>query len=97
MTSSPLRAVALATVFAEISAVGGLLLSLAPGLPVSVFVTTISFVIYLICRVLTWAKGNKAQRDDIAAHRARPTFHASGHPAAEAHHTSEHDETCDHR
>ncbi|CFR88396.1 putative integral membrane protein [Mycobacterium tuberculosis] len=39
-------------VFAEVSAVGGILLSLAPGVPVSVFVATISFVIYLICWLL---------------------------------------------
>ena len=35
--------------FAEVAAVGGILLSLAPGVPVSVFVATISFVIYLAC------------------------------------------------
>ena len=29
-------------------------LSLAPGLPVSVFVTTISFAIYLVCRLIGW-------------------------------------------
>ena len=31
---------------------GGMLLSLAPGVPVSVFVTTVSFVIYLACRAV---------------------------------------------
>ena len=36
-------------IFAEMSAVGGILLSLAPGVPVSVFVTTISFAIFLVC------------------------------------------------
>ena len=50
VTSSPLRAIGLTILFAEIAAVGGMLLSLAPGVPVSVFVTTISFVIYLSCR-----------------------------------------------
>ncbi|MGW4633879.1 metal ABC transporter permease [Nocardia sp. NPDC004415] len=52
LTSSPLRATVLAVVFAEVSAVGGLLLSLAPGVPVSTFVTAISFTIYLVCRVV---------------------------------------------
>lgn len=52
LTADPLRATVLAVVFAEISAVGGILLSLAPGAPVSTFVTTISFVIYLVCRVI---------------------------------------------
>lgn len=50
VTASPLRATILAVLFAELTAVGGILLSLAPGVPVSTFVTTISFVIYLICR-----------------------------------------------
>lgn len=45
-------AAATSVVFAEVSAVGGILLSLAPGVPVSVFVATISFVIYLICWLL---------------------------------------------
>jgi len=46
---SPSATILAAVVFAELSAVGGLVLSLAPGVPVSVFVTTISFVIYLVC------------------------------------------------
>ncbi|MEV0688037.1 metal ABC transporter permease [Nocardia sp. NPDC050378] len=52
VTSSPLRATVLSVVFAEVAAVGGLLLSLAPGVPVSTFVTGISFAIYLVCRVV---------------------------------------------
>ncbi|MGW4089898.1 metal ABC transporter permease [Nocardia sp. NPDC004750] len=52
LTADPVRATVLAVVFAEIAAVGGILLSLAPGVPVSTFVTTISFVIYLACRLL---------------------------------------------
>jgi len=46
---SPKATIAASIVFAEVSAVGGIVLSLAPGVPVSVFVTTISFVIYLVC------------------------------------------------
>ncbi|MFG3617574.1 metal ABC transporter permease [Nocardia sp. NPDC047654] len=52
LTADPIRATALAVLFAEIAAVGGILLSLAPGVPVSTFVTTISFLIYLACRLL---------------------------------------------
>ncbi|QNG17407.1 metal ABC transporter permease [Rhodococcus triatomae] len=51
LTASPLKATVLAVVFAEVAAVGGILISLAPGVPVSSFVTTISFVIYLVCRL----------------------------------------------
>ncbi|MFT4044116.1 MAG: metal ABC transporter permease [Gordonia sp. (in: high G+C Gram-positive bacteria)] len=50
ITANPARAMVASVIFAEIAAVGGLLLSLAPKLPVSVFVTTVSFAIYLICR-----------------------------------------------
>ncbi|WP_333618941.1 metal ABC transporter permease [Dietzia sp.] len=53
---SPGAAIALSVVFAEIAAVGGLLLSLAPGVPISVFVTTISFAIYVICRTASAVK-----------------------------------------
>ncbi|CRK50256.1 ABC transporter permease [Rhodococcus sp. RD6.2] len=52
VTSSPLKTTLLAILFAELAAVGGIVLSLAPGVPVSTFVTTISFVIYLICRLI---------------------------------------------
>lgn len=47
--SSPVAVLAASVLFAEVSAVAGIVLSLAPGVPVSVFVTTISFVIYLAC------------------------------------------------
>jgi zinc/manganese transport system permease protein len=47
--SSPVATIAASVVFAEVAAVGGIVASLAPGVPVSVFVTTISFAIYLVC------------------------------------------------
>ena len=52
LTANPTKVIALSVVFAEVAAVGGLILSLAPKLPVSVFVTTISFLIYLACRMI---------------------------------------------
>ncbi|WP_439957114.1 metal ABC transporter permease [Nocardia altamirensis] len=52
LTANPVRATVLAVVFAEIAAVGGILLSLAPGVPVSTFVTTLSFLIYLGSRIV---------------------------------------------
>ena len=51
LTASPLRATLLSILFAEVSVVGGIVLSLAPGVPVSVFVTSISFGIYALARV----------------------------------------------
>lgn len=52
VTASPWRATVLAVLFAETSVVGGIVASLAPGVPVSTFVTAISFAIYLVCRVV---------------------------------------------
>lgn len=60
--SSPGSAIAASVIFAEVAAVGGIVLSLAPGVPVSVFVTTISFAIYLVC----WAVGRRSH-DPAAA------------------------------
>ena len=50
VTANPKLAVLLSVVFAEVSAVGGFILSLAPGLPVSVLVAFVSFGIYVVCR-----------------------------------------------
>lgn len=75
VTANPVKAVVLAVIFAEVSAVGGLLLSLAPGLPVSVFVTTISFAIYLVCRLIGWLRGRDAQRDEDAYRRRQHDHH----------------------
>lgn len=68
-TSSPVRAVVLSVLFAETAAVGGVLLSLAPGLPVSVPVTMLSFLIYLVCRFIGWRRSRKATKDELAARR----------------------------
>ena len=47
--SSPSATIAASVVFAELAAVGGIVLSLAPGVPISVFVTVISFAIFVAC------------------------------------------------
>ncbi|WP_114046280.1 metal ABC transporter permease [Acidipropionibacterium virtanenii] len=49
VTARPSALCALSIVFAVVAAVGGIMLSLGPGLPVSPYVTTISFLIYLVC------------------------------------------------
>ncbi|MHA6669687.1 metal ABC transporter permease [Homoserinimonas sp. A447] len=54
VTSSPLLTPLLSVTFAVVSVVGGILLSLGGGLPISPFVTTISFLIYLVCRLIEW-------------------------------------------
>ncbi len=69
VTASPVMSVVLSVIFAEVAAVGGVVLSLAPGVPVSVFVTAISFGIYLVCRFIGWYRGRNATRDDVSAGR----------------------------
>ncbi|MCX6465732.1 MAG: metal ABC transporter permease [Pseudonocardiales bacterium] len=50
VTANPLLATALAVLFAELALVGGTVLSLAPGLPVSGYVASIAFLLYIGCR-----------------------------------------------
>lgn len=57
VTSSPLLATVLAVIFAEVAVLGGIVLSLAPGAPISAFVTSLSFLIYLGCRIVAFARG----------------------------------------
>jgi zinc/manganese transport system permease protein len=52
VTASPAKATLLAIGIAELSLLGGTLLSLAPGLPISGYVATLAFVSYLVCRVV---------------------------------------------
>ena len=52
LTSSPLLVPILSTVFAVVAVVGGILLALGGGLPISPYVTTLSFALYLVARVI---------------------------------------------
>lgn len=58
VTASPLLTPLLSVAFAVISVVGGILLALGGGLPISPYVTTISFLIYIVCRLI----GNRRAR-----------------------------------
>ncbi|MCR2808349.1 MULTISPECIES: metal ABC transporter permease [unclassified Microbacterium] len=50
VATGPIAVPVLAAVFGFVSAVGGILLAIAGTLPVSPYITTISFLIYLVCR-----------------------------------------------
>ena len=52
VSSSPILTPILSVVFAVTSVIGGILLALGAGLPISPYVTTVSFLIYLVCRVV---------------------------------------------
>jgi zinc/manganese transport system permease protein len=54
VSSSPVLVPVLSVVFGLVSAVGGILLALGGSLPVSPYITTISFLIYLGCRIAGW-------------------------------------------
>ena len=63
VTASPVLLPLLSVVFAVCSVVGGILLSLGSSIPISPYVTTISFTIYLACRLI----GNRPRRRGYAA------------------------------
>jgi zinc/manganese transport system permease protein len=63
VTASPLLTPLLSVGFAVTSVVGGILLAIGGGLPISPYVTTISFAIYLVCRII----GSRLPRSRRAA------------------------------
>ena len=52
VSSSPVLVPVLSMVFGFVSAVGGILLAIGGSLPISPYITTISFLIYLVCRII---------------------------------------------
>ena len=56
VSSSPLVVPLLSVVFGVVSMVGGIMLALGGSVPISPYVTTISFLIYLVCRVIAWRR-----------------------------------------
>ena len=61
----PVAVPLLSALFGFVSAVGGILLAIAGTLPVSPYITTISFAIYVVCRVIAWS------RERAVRHRLR--------------------------
>ena len=57
VSANPILTPLLSVVFAVVSIVGGILVSLVGALPISPFVTTISFLIYVVCRLVSAARG----------------------------------------
>lgn len=62
ISSSPFWVPVLSTVFATVSLVGGILLALGASVPISPYVTTISFLIYVVCRVASVRRERLARR-----------------------------------
>src|SRR5690349_7362042 len=71
ITRSPALAALFSMLFATTSIVGGILLSLGSSIPISPYVTTISFTIYLLCRVFGASITRRAARGTKASDQAR--------------------------
>ncbi len=56
VAASPLVATLLSVTFALVAVLGGILLALGGGLPISPYVTSISFLIYLVCRLVEYGR-----------------------------------------
>ncbi len=67
VSSSPVVVPVLAMLFGFVSAVGGILLAIGGSLPISPYVTTISFLIYLGCRVVGRINGRRLRRTAVPA------------------------------
>ena len=63
VTSSPRLVVFLSVAFALASSVGGILLALGGRIPISPYVTTVSFAIYLVCRIIRRVRGGHRRRE----------------------------------
>ncbi|UVY85052.1 metal ABC transporter permease [Brachybacterium sp. NBEC-018] len=61
LSTSPLRVTALSVLFALLASVGGVLLAAGSSVPISPFVTTISFAVYLVCRAVSAGRGAVAR------------------------------------
>jgi zinc/manganese transport system permease protein len=56
VSKSPIVIPLLSVAFAMISVIGGILLALGSSLPISPYVTSISFLIYLVARAIAWVR-----------------------------------------
>ncbi|WP_314138576.1 metal ABC transporter permease [uncultured Plantibacter sp.] len=71
VSSSPVLVPVLSMLFGFVSAVGGILLAIGGSLPISPYITTISFLIYLVCRIVgpRTASGRRGRRAPVGESR----------------------------
>jgi zinc/manganese transport system permease protein len=70
VTSSPRLVVMLSIVFAMTATVGGILLALGGRLPISPYVTTLSFLIYVACRMIGSARARRGLNGRVVRNAA---------------------------
>ncbi|AMB60566.1 metal ABC transporter permease [Microterricola viridarii] len=59
VSSSPIVVPLLSVLFGFTAAVGGILLAIGGSLPISPYITTFSFAIYVVCRLIAWGRGRR--------------------------------------
>src|SRR6478609_398981 len=82
VTASSRVTVALSVAFAAVAMVGGTLLALGSSIPISPYVTTISFAFYVVCRLIGSRRGRRRGTERAAEEIAVPVPEA----AVPAHH-----------
>ncbi|WP_243075883.1 metal ABC transporter permease [Microbacterium sp. SS28] len=70
IASGPVSVPVLAAVFGFSSAVVGILIAIAGTLPVSPYITTISFLVYVVCRLIGARRGRVQRERDAASARS---------------------------
>jgi zinc/manganese transport system permease protein len=78
VSSSPVVVPVLSVVFAMVSMVGGIMLALGGSIPISPYITTISFAIYVVCRVIAAIRKRRGISGRLAPESAAAR---SGSPA----------------
>lgn len=67
VSSSPVLVPVLSMLFGFVSAVGGILLAIGGSLPISPYITTISFAIYVVCRIIGSRRPSAVTRRTLVA------------------------------
>lgn len=72
ISSSPILVPLLSMLFAVVSLVGGIMLALGGSIPISPYVTTISFLIYVVCRVIAASRKKRGLSGRTAIRPLKP-------------------------
>lgn len=78
VTASPRLVTVLSMLFGFVSMVGGILLALGGSVPISPYVTTVSFVIYLVCRAISAYRRRRGGTRGAVASPPRRSLAATG-------------------
>lgn len=73
VTTSPRLVVLLSVAFAITATVGGILLALGSRIPISPYVTTLSFLIYVVCRVIGRVRANRGLNGRVTRDQPVPS------------------------